>query len=739
MSRDEPPFASEAGSSPPIRIPSGRCRRDVRRGADAGSARTFPGTACLVARRLSAVLASQWRRRIVRTSFWALLAAVVPLVARAHLIRRVDSELEPAIARTFDIPIRVGSLDATVTGLVQLRDVSAGSAMSADLVEAAFDPFAIAAGDLEPTEIGLVNPHIRLAEGGIWEPLRRRLSARGRVRPGSRSGPHLRHLIVTGGVLVVDFPGGVTARATGVEMRPHRNGARVVTGPVELAWRSGPAWAVEARFARAAADIEADGAWRVLAIAGEGMVGERGGHPLRLVTSTIRGGGAGGLGELDLRGRVADEDRGKLALALSLDRQGGVRRARASVQAVPLGFLAPIARSWGLLEAARATGEVHVGRDGEDITATGRLAVDGVLVAHPLISMEPVAVDGSVAGRVHLRRLAGRQLVSIDDVQLRRANVTVDAHGLLEWADNGAEALVPERAELTVTLPETPCDQALAAVPIGLRTHLAGFDVDGTVSGSIALAFDRSNAGATNLDTVMDLRRCRVAAEPALADPMRVARPFDLQLPDGGTVRVGEGLDHVALATLPRHVVGAFVAAEDARFFQHDGFDPDQIERSLGIDLDSGRLLRGGSTISQQLVKNVYLSPDRTMARKLEEAVLTWRLEARVDKRIILERYLNLIELGADIHGIGPAARYWFATSAAKLGVRQAAFLAALTPAPRTLSRIVHEHGGVDSDLAGRVDIVLRAMRVSRVIDRATYERARREQLHLAPAALGRR
>ena len=306
--------------------------------------------------------------------------------------------------------------------------------------------------------------------------------------------------------------------------------------------------------------------------------------------------------------------------------------------------------------------------------------------------------------------------------------MTVDAHGRLEWAEGGAE-----RAELAVELPETPCDEALAAVPVGLRTHLAGFDVDGTVRGSVALAFDRSNPGATDLDTTIDLSHCRVAAEPALADPMKIARPFELSTPDGETVRVGDGADHVALGRLPRHVAGAFVAAEDARFFHHGGFDAEQIERSLGIDLDSGRLLRGGSTISQQLVKNVYLSPDRTVARKLEEAVLTWRLEARVDKRIILERYLDLIELGPGIRGIGAAARYWFAISPEKLGVRQAAFLAALTPAPRTLSRAVHESGGVDADLADRIDIVLRAMRVSRVIDRATYERARREPLHLAP------
>src|SRR6185503_15939300 len=351
----------------------------------------------------SSAVASCWRRRSARTCAWALLAVSAPLVARAHLVHRVDAELEPALARTLEMPVSVGSLDATLTGVVQLRDVSAGSAMSAELIEAAFDPFSIAAGDLEPTEIRLSNPRIRLAEDATWARLRRRLSARRDVHPGSGPASRLRHLVVTGGVLALDLPGGLTVRASGVELRPRREGARLVAGPVEMAWRSGPAWVVDARFQRAAADVEADGSWRLLAIAGETTVGERGGHPLRLVSSTLSGRGAGRPGELHLRGRVADPDPGRIDLALALDPQGHVSRARADLQAIPLGFLAPMARSWGLLEAARASGQLAIARDGDDTTASARLTMDGLLIAHPLISSEPVAVDGSLAGRAHLR------------------------------------------------------------------------------------------------------------------------------------------------------------------------------------------------------------------------------------------------------------------------------------------------------------------------------------------------
>src|SRR6185295_11197868 len=113
---------------------------------------------------------------------------------------------------------------------------------------------------------------------------------------------------------------------------------------------------------------------------------------------------------------------------------------------------------------------------------------------------------------------------------------------------------------------------------------------------------------------------CRAAAEPPLADVTALAEPGDQQLADGSHARVGRGEPgHVELRALPAHVTGAFVSAEDARFHDHDGFDLVQIARSLEIDLREHRLARGGSTISQQLVKNAFLSQRRSVDRKLQE------------------------------------------------------------------------------------------------------------------------
>jgi membrane peptidoglycan carboxypeptidase len=188
-------------------------------------------------------------------------------------------------------------------------------------------------------------------------------------------------------------------------------------------------------------------------------------------------------------------------------------------------------------------------------------------------------------------------------------------------------------------------------------------------------------------------------------------------LPDG-RLRVLDASDpdFVALDELPRHVTGAFVAAEDARFFDHDGFDVEQLRRSFTIDVAAGRVERGGSTISQQLAKNLWLGRERTLGRKLVEAVLTWNLERHVAKRRILEAYLNVIELGDGVYGIGPAARRWFGKPARRLTPAEAAFLAAITPAPRTAEARLGRAGKLDAPFRERTEIVLAAMRRSHVV-----------------------
>ncbi len=131
------------------------------------------------------------------------------------------------------------------------------------------------------------------------------------------------------------------------------------------------------------------------------------------------------------------------------------------------------------------------------------------------------------------------------------------------------------------------------------------------------------------------------------------------------------------------HLKRAVIAAEDAKFTDHEGFDWDGIQKAYEKNLKKGRIVAGGSTISQQLAKNLFLSTRRTPWRKLEEAAITLMLEKMMSKRRILEIYLNVIEWGDGVFGAEAAAQHYYKTSAAGLGPEQAAKLAAMVPNPR--------------------------------------------------------
>jgi len=131
----------------------------------------------------------------------------------------------------------------------------------------------------------------------------------------------------------------------------------------------------------------------------------------------------------------------------------------------------------------------------------------------------------------------------------------------------------------------------------------------------------------------------------------------------------------------------AVVAAEDARFVEHEGFDWEAIEKAMERNKQKGKVVRGGSTISQQLAKNLFLSGSRTVWRKGQEALITVMIENLWSKRRILEVYLNVIEWGDGVFGAEAAARHYYGSSSATLSPEAAARLAAMVPNPRFYDR----------------------------------------------------
>ena len=144
----------------------------------------------------------------------------------------------------------------------------------------------------------------------------------------------------------------------------------------------------------------------------------------------------------------------------------------------------------------------------------------------------------------------------------------------------------------------------------------------------------------------------------------------------------------VPYARISINLKRAMIAAEDAKFLDHDGFDWEAIQKAYEKNIVKGKIVAGGSTISQQLAKNLFLSGKRTPWRKGQEALITIMIEKVMTKRRIFEIYLNIIEWGNGVFGAEAAARHYFGTSAANLDAEQAAQLAAMVPKPRYYDRV---------------------------------------------------
>jgi monofunctional biosynthetic peptidoglycan transglycosylase len=139
----------------------------------------------------------------------------------------------------------------------------------------------------------------------------------------------------------------------------------------------------------------------------------------------------------------------------------------------------------------------------------------------------------------------------------------------------------------------------------------------------------------------------------------------------------------VPYVSISNHLKRALIASEDAKFVDHEGFDWEGIQKAYEKNMKKGKIVAGGSTISQQLAKNLFLSTKRTPWRKAEEVIITLMLEAVMDKRRIFEIYLNVIEWGNGVFGAEAAAQHYYHLNASKLSANQAAKLAAMVPNPR--------------------------------------------------------
>ena len=187
-----------------------------------------------------------------------------------------------------------------------------------------------------------------------------------------------------------------------------------------------------------------------------------------------------------------------------------------------------------------------------------------------------------------------------------------------------------------------------------------------------------------------------------------------------------ESEHYVKLKNISSYMVHAVIAAEDGSFYSHKGFDWHELKRSFDEDLASGQFHRGGSTLTQQLAKNLFLSREKNLWRKAKEAYLAHAIEKRYDKNFILEKYLNVVEFGENLYGVKDAAKKYFKKAPSDLTPLDAAWLAMLLPSPKKYSQSFR-NGALTPFSRRMVGIILKRMQSFGKLSPAAYQVAQDE------------
>jgi len=242
--------------------------------------------------------------------------------------------------------------------------------------------------------------------------------------------------------------------------------------------------------------------------------------------------------------------------------------------------------------------------------------------------------------------------------------------------------------QVSATFPDFSFERAVAAVPLSFRPNLPDLRVTGYLKGTFSASIATAPPYRTAYRFSGESRPLKVLA---LGPGIRISelkRPFShtFRTEEGKsvTIRVGpENPDFIPYDEIPRDLIRAVLTTEDGGFFRHRGISVLQIIEATADNVRAGRVVRGASTITMQLAKNLYLRRERTLGRKFEEFFITLALEEELSKERLLEIYLNIIEWGDGIYGLGPAARHYFRKAPDELTDVECAFLASIIARPK--------------------------------------------------------
>lgn len=374
-----------------------------------------------------------------------------------------------------------------------------------------------------------------------------------------------------------------------------------------------------------------------------------------------------------------------------------------------LSFLAMYVRSSG----ARASGvSVYVERSESEPGTAVRVEAETVETEDRRLSSAEFALERVDIAATVERRKTG-VIVRLGSAKLGSAKATFQAD------------LTPTEFRASIEMPEVDCDQALHSLPKAIVPRLQEAELKGTIQWRAEAYVDLPSRKKPDISMWMK-NKCVVKKVPEDLDVKLLRKPFWREVYSAGGERkrelAGPGTPAwTGLAAISPYMPMAVMATEDPAFMSHRGILLQAIENSMEQNITAGKFVRGGSTISMQLAKNLWLAREKTISRKVQEAVLTTYLEQSLTKAQMLELYLNIVEFGPNLYGIGPASRKYFAKDPSTLTLSQSLFLASLLPSPKSAG---YEEGKQVS--SGRLGFLRKVMKM--MLDRGTINEPQYQQ-----------
>jgi len=319
------------------------------------------------------------------------------------------------------------------------------------------------------------------------------------------------------------------------------------------------------------------------------------------------------------------------------------------------------------------------------LTARGTASVMELHIIHHRLARDTVVVgaDLELIAKADLssRELIVETLTVQPRIGDRLSTVKVQAQGRVLYVANP----LMREYELELHMDATPCQEVLEIMPAGLFPALKGFELKGDTSLDLKVVVKMAHPKATVLKGGLEAKKCKFKEMPDIVRDLEGSFMHLVRMRNGQVAQRPLMYGHpffFAFDQMPGYVPAAVLATEDGGFWKHKGYRASAFLESLRRNVELGTFRRGASTLTMQMVKNVLLTHEKTISRKLQEIFLTWAVEKVLPKTRIMEIYLNVVEYGPGIFGIANAADHYFGKSVDELSSLEAVFLATLLPRP---------------------------------------------------------